>query len=107
MKERNKTLQMRITEDEFERINEKADMLGISTTNYIRMVCLNASFETQILHKDFDKEVKRKRDKLLQSRVTEEELEKVKITCKLLGLSTSEYIRMACLHSTIKICISM
>ncbi len=48
MADRDKTLQMRVTEEEYNIINEKANLLGITTSNYMRMVCLHAKIDISV-----------------------------------------------------------
>ncbi|MCL5071912.1 MAG: hypothetical protein M1308_13615 [Actinobacteria bacterium] len=45
---REKTLQMRVTDEEFLIIEEKAKLLGLSVSNYMRMVCLHARLDISI-----------------------------------------------------------
>lgn len=42
---RDKTLQMRVNDDEYARIEEKANDIGLSISNYMRMVCLHCKIE--------------------------------------------------------------
>lgn len=39
------TLQMRVTDEEYKIIEKKASSLGLTTSNYMRLVCLNASID--------------------------------------------------------------
>ncbi|HRC81760.1 MAG TPA: hypothetical protein PLF27_10280 [Sedimentibacter sp.] len=42
---RNKTLQMRVNDEEYKKIEEKANSIGLSISNYMRMVCLNCKID--------------------------------------------------------------
>lgn len=42
---REQTLQMRVSEEEYKIIENKANMIGLTTSNYMRMVCLNTRIE--------------------------------------------------------------
>lgn len=45
---REATLQMRVNDEEYKMIESKANALGLTISNYMRMVCLNASIELSI-----------------------------------------------------------
>jgi hypothetical protein len=45
---REHTLQMRVNDDEYAIIEQKANQIGLTTSNYMRMVCLNARIEVSI-----------------------------------------------------------
>lgn len=45
---RERTLQMRVNDEEFAIIEEKANLIGLTTSNYMRMVCLNAKIEVTL-----------------------------------------------------------
>lgn len=42
---RENTMQMRVNDSEFNIIEGKASSLGLTTSNYMRLVCLNANVE--------------------------------------------------------------
>jgi len=42
---REKTLQMRVTEEESSRLEDKANEIGLSVSNYMRMVCLHCNID--------------------------------------------------------------
>lgn len=46
--ERNKTAQARLTDEEFEFVEERAKKFGISISNYVRLVLLNANIEVNV-----------------------------------------------------------
>lgn len=43
--QREKTLQMRVTDEEYKKIEEKSNSLGLSISNYMRMVCIHAKID--------------------------------------------------------------
>ncbi|MCT4584092.1 MAG: hypothetical protein N4A54_04120 [Peptostreptococcaceae bacterium] len=45
---RPKTLQMRVTEEEYDVIEKKAKSLGLTISNYMRMVCLHVKIDFSI-----------------------------------------------------------
>lgn len=45
---REHTLQMRVNEDELKIIEEKAEKIGLTVSNYMRMVSLNANIKVTI-----------------------------------------------------------
>lgn len=46
--QRDKTIQTRVTEEEYQIIEEKANFLGLTTSNYLRLVCLHAKIDITI-----------------------------------------------------------
>ena len=42
---REKTLQMRVNDEEYAAIEEKANEIGLSMSNYMRMVCLHCRID--------------------------------------------------------------
>lgn len=45
---RERTLQMRVNDEEHAIIEQKSNQLGLTTSNYMRMVCINARVEVFI-----------------------------------------------------------
>lgn len=48
------SIQARVTKDQYNIIEKKADALGLSISNYIRMVCLKADINVDIKLKKED-----------------------------------------------------
>lgn len=46
---RDKTIQVRVTEDEYNTIEKKANELGISLSNFIRLVCLHVRIDFSVI----------------------------------------------------------
>lgn len=42
---REKTLQMRVNDDEYSRIEARANSIGLTVSNYMRMVCLHCKID--------------------------------------------------------------
>lgn len=47
-KTRNKAIQIRVNEDEYKAIENKAEILGITISDYMRMVCLHADIKVLV-----------------------------------------------------------
>jgi uncharacterized protein (DUF1778 family) len=45
---RNKTIQARVSEEEYAFIEERADFFGLTISNYVRLVVLNANIEVNV-----------------------------------------------------------
>lgn len=45
---RDKTIQTRVTDKEFKRIDEKSNFLGLSMSNYLRLIALHANVKVDI-----------------------------------------------------------
>lgn len=43
--QREKTVQCRVSDEEYEVIEKKAEALGLTVSNYLRMVCLHARID--------------------------------------------------------------
>ena len=112
-KQREKTYQMRVTDDEYNIVEKKASMLGLVASNYMRMVCLHATVNitiglNQIGIENMNGENIIKpgqREKTCQMRVTDEEYKHIEAKANALGLAASNYMRMVCLHANIGISI--
>lgn len=45
---REKTIQTRVSDQEFNMISEKAERLGLSVSNYLRMIALHAKIDISV-----------------------------------------------------------
>lgn len=97
---KNKYLQIRLSEEEYEIVEKKANHLGLGVTGYIRLVCIHLD-----INKTLSKKIKedpgiltfysdRNRHKSNQTKVTEEEYEIVEEKANYLDLSISDYVRV-------------
>jgi predicted DNA binding CopG/RHH family protein len=48
IKTRDKAIQVRVTDEEYKLIEQRADYLGISTSNYLRMVSIHCTIDISI-----------------------------------------------------------
>lgn len=46
--QREKTIQTRVTDEEYKVVEEKANFLGLSVSNYLRLVALHANINVSI-----------------------------------------------------------
>ena len=111
---RTKTIQCSVSEEEYNKIEKETDKIGLSVGSYLRMVCLFSKLDTATNTTEFinllkisegytDKKVDRK--KVVQSKVSEEEYEKIEKKANNIGLSIVSYLRMVCLFSKLDISI--
>ena len=103
------TIQARLTSDEFDIIKNKADVLGLTTSQYMRTVCLNGVMDDNTKRQAKSIKLPRinKRDKLRQMRVTDEEYIAINKRAKDIGLSLSKFLRLSCRYAEINIEIKL
>lgn len=46
--QREKTIQTRVTDEEYKAIEDKADFLGLSISNYLRLIALHARIDISV-----------------------------------------------------------
>jgi predicted DNA binding CopG/RHH family protein len=103
------TIQARLTSDEFDIIKNKADALGLTTSQYMRTVCLNGVMDENTKRQAKSIKLPRinNRDKLRQMRVTAEEYIAINKRAKDIGLSLSKFLRLSCKYAEINIEIKL
>jgi predicted DNA binding CopG/RHH family protein len=112
---RGKTIQCRVSDEEYNKIDSEADKIGLSVSSYSRMVCLISKIDASIDPTQFinmlkmsegykDKTIQR--DKIIQCRVSDEEYQEIETKANNIGLSIISYLRMVCLFSKLDIVTS-
>lgn len=94
------TLQALFTEEEYGIVVEKAKNYGQSVSNYFRMVALHTSPTVIVQQKAGT------RKKLIQARVTPEQLIEAETKADSLGMKLPDYLRMVALHVQISFDLS-
>jgi predicted DNA binding CopG/RHH family protein len=113
---RNKTIQCRLSEDEYIIIDSKADKLGLSAGSYLRMICLSAKISVPIESEKFVYLLKVaegldyknvKKYKIVQSRVSNDEYTEIEKKASSIGLPVKRYLRMVCLLANLEITLPL
>lgn len=111
--QREQTLQIRVTEEQYNAIDNNATRLGLVISNYMRMVCLHSSVDIRIepkiskVNEKINEQIFKeqlsggKKYKTCQMRVTDEESRIVQSKADALNLSLPNYMRMVCLNASI------
>lgn len=109
------SIQARVTKNEYEIINGRASLLGLSVSNYVRLVCLNASVKIECVPGQKSnltppttvKRSSEKKDKILQARLTDEEYQIVENKASKLGITVPSYISFVTLNATIHVMVDI
>lgn len=109
--ERSKSIQARVNEVEYSVIEEKANSLGLQLAQYMRMICLHVTADSKDLPSNMLKQYFKENDNIsdearkltIQIRVTDDEYNLIEDKALNMSVSTSNYMRMICLHSNVYI----